>query len=138
MAGISNISDAPEVASKSKRQYGRALAALNQALNDPTQALADTTLMAVILLGLYEVDWASRLDVQIHFLTCIQMVNFDGRGRYGHWAAHINGATALLELRGQEEFTQRGALLYLLIRSQIVSPPYTTLRFPRPTLNYLR
>lgn len=58
------------------------------------------------------------------FLTCIQMVNFDRRGRYGHWVAHVNGATALLELRGKEEFTERGALLYLMIRSQIVSPLY--------------
>lgn len=63
MAGISNVSDAPDVASKSKRQYGRALASLNQALKDPTQALADTTLMAVILLGLYEVDQVSRFHM---------------------------------------------------------------------------
>jgi hypothetical protein len=53
------------------------------------------------------------------------MINFDRRGRYGHWVAHVNGATALLELRAQEEFTERGALLYLLIRSQIVSPLYS-------------
>lgn len=124
MAGISNVSDAPDAACKSKSQCGRALAGLNQALNDPTQALADTTLMAVILLGLYEVDQVSRFYVERAFLTCIQMVNFDRRGRYGRWVAHVNGATALLELRGQEEFTERGALLYLLIRSQIVSPLY--------------
>jgi hypothetical protein len=59
MAGISNVFHAPHVASKSKEQYCEALAAMKQALNDPVQAIADTTFMAVILLGLFEVPQAS-------------------------------------------------------------------------------
>jgi hypothetical protein len=58
MAGISNVFHAPHVASKSKEQYCEALAAMTQALNDPVQAIADTTFMAVILLGLFEVPQA--------------------------------------------------------------------------------
>jgi hypothetical protein len=59
MAGISNVFHAPHVASKSKEQYCMALAAMKQASNDPVQAIADTTLMAVILLGLFEVPQES-------------------------------------------------------------------------------
>ena len=59
MAGISNVFHAPHVASKSKEQYYEGLAAMKQALNDPVQAIADTTFMAVILLGLFEVLQAS-------------------------------------------------------------------------------
>lgn len=55
MAGISNKFYAPHVAFKSKGQYGRALAATKQALSDPVESVADTTLIAVILLGLFEV-----------------------------------------------------------------------------------
>lgn len=55
MAAIGNVFHAPGVASKSKTHYGKALAAMKIALNDPTEALADTTFMAVILLGLFEV-----------------------------------------------------------------------------------
>ena len=55
MAGISNVSHAPHVASKSKEQYCEALAAMKEALNDPVQAIADTTFMAGILLGVFEV-----------------------------------------------------------------------------------
>lgn len=64
-------------------------------------------------------------------LTLIQTVNFETSDRYDYWAAHVKGATALLALRGQEQFTRkRGGLLYILIRSQIVSliheiPPYS-------------
>ena len=50
------------------------------------------------------------------------MLNFKTWERYQWWAAHINAALALLELRGQEQFTrQRGTQLYMQIRSQIVS-----------------
>jgi hypothetical protein len=55
MAGISNVFHAPHVASKSKEQHCEALAAMKQVLNDPVQAIADTTFMAVILFGLFEV-----------------------------------------------------------------------------------
>jgi len=49
------------------------------------------------------------------------MLNFKTWERYQWWAAHINAALALLELRGQEQFTrQRGTQLYMQIRSQIL------------------
>ncbi len=55
MAGISNTSYAPGVAAKSKEQYGRALVATQRALDDPAETMADTTLLAVMFLGLFEV-----------------------------------------------------------------------------------
>ena len=55
LAGISNSSYAPELAYRSQEQYVRALKATNKALRDPSESLSDTTLMAVILLGLFEV-----------------------------------------------------------------------------------
>src|SRR5262249_43323873 len=55
MAGISNVFHAPPVSSKTKKQYCQALAAMKQALDDPVQAIADTTFMAIILLGVFEV-----------------------------------------------------------------------------------
>lgn len=59
MAGISNISDSLHLAYKSKERYRDAVAAAKQALDDPAQAADDVTLMAVILLGLYEVQFDS-------------------------------------------------------------------------------
>lgn len=55
MAAISNIGDAPTIAAESNREYCRAAAAVGRALKDPVEAIADTTFMAVILLGLFEV-----------------------------------------------------------------------------------
>lgn len=55
MAGISNVFYAPNLASKAKEHYGRALAATKLALSDPVESVADTTLMTVILLGIFGV-----------------------------------------------------------------------------------
>lgn len=59
MAGISNVHNAPELASRSKQQYGRALESLQRALSDPVEAMADTTLVTVSLFGLFEVTSGS-------------------------------------------------------------------------------
>jgi hypothetical protein len=59
MAGLSNVFHLPRVKSASKEQYYKALVGLKEALNDPTQVTADTTLLAVILLELLEVRQAN-------------------------------------------------------------------------------
>ncbi|KAK0732430.1 hypothetical protein B0T21DRAFT_384718 [Apiosordaria backusii] len=105
LAGLSNINPSPQLSIQSKQQYRDALTAVKEALSNPSQAADDATLMAVILLGLYE------------------MINFDTWDRYHNWTTHIQGATALLDLRGQEQFTrERGGQLYVQIRPQIVWP----------------
>lgn len=55
MAGLANVLHAPQIASKSRAQYARALVATQRAMNDPTEVTTDETLLAVILLGLFEV-----------------------------------------------------------------------------------
>jgi hypothetical protein len=55
LAGIANVSYTPKVRSESRERYGQALAATKLLLNDSNESLTDSTLMAVILLALYEV-----------------------------------------------------------------------------------
>ncbi|RFU24558.1 hypothetical protein B7463_g11781, partial [Scytalidium lignicola] len=103
MAGIANIFYAPDVASKSKEEYGRALTATKKALADPAESVADTTLLAVILLGFFELITLESWDHQ------------------RPWGTHVAGAMALLQLRGQEQFRyERGGQLFMQLRSQIM------------------
>ncbi|KAK1636083.1 hypothetical protein BDP81DRAFT_429010 [Colletotrichum phormii] len=103
MAAISNVSNAPEVVLRAKERYGQALKATNMALHDPSQATADTTLMAILLLGL--------------FVT----IMFESWNDSHAWTAHIEGATALLHLRGKDQFTRElGIQLYIQFRQQIL------------------
>ncbi|KAK1731956.1 uncharacterized protein BDZ83DRAFT_597303 [Colletotrichum acutatum] len=103
MAAISNISNAPKIVLRAKERYGQALKATNVALYDPAQATADTTLMAILLLGL--------------FVT----IMFESWNDSHAWTAHIEGATALLHLRGKSQFTRElGIQLYIQFRQQIL------------------
>lgn len=55
MAGISNIHQDAAMAAKSKEKYCHALAAVAQALRNPTESSMDTTLMTILVFGIYEV-----------------------------------------------------------------------------------
>lgn len=61
LAGISNVHHAPSLRSRSKQRYCLALRALKKSLDDPREAVADTTLMTVNLSGLFEVNTFPRL-----------------------------------------------------------------------------
>jgi hypothetical protein len=54
LAGLSNISYARYLQQHSRKQYGKALAMLKQALDDSALVYADETLVTVILLILFE------------------------------------------------------------------------------------
>ena len=56
IAGISNLSPASYLATCSREKYCKAVLELKEALKDPVQAAADSTLMTVFLLGLFEVE----------------------------------------------------------------------------------
>lgn len=52
----------------------------------------------------------------------MQFITFENSDQYRSWAAHIEGATALLQLRGQQQFNnERGEQLFIQLRSQLVS-----------------
>lgn len=55
MAGISNLQGSAAAMVATRQKYTKVLHTLNSALQDPRTATDDSTLMAVILLGLFEV-----------------------------------------------------------------------------------
>ena len=55
LAGLSNLSPANSLASASRERYGKAVRAVQTALEDFVQVVSDETLMTVFLLGLFEV-----------------------------------------------------------------------------------
>lgn len=55
LAGISNVKHSPELMAAAGRKYAGVLRAINASIQDSTKATTDQTLIAVILLGLFEV-----------------------------------------------------------------------------------
>jgi Fungal specific transcription factor domain len=96
LASLSQELESWEIASIGRKYYARALKSTNEALACKSQAVQNETLASILVLSLFEsinqIDEMSRSS----------------------WEAHINGAAALLKLRGQEQFeTKLGRLLFL-------------------------
>lgn len=60
LAGLANTMKSGKVLTKATRRYSLALSSVNAALQDVEKAKEDQTLIAVMLLGLYEVTSVSR------------------------------------------------------------------------------
>lgn len=102
IANLSREMRAPELRAEAQLQYARALAATNSALACPKMAIQDCTLASVLLLSLFE--------------TMTQQY----RQMSSNWSSHIEGATALLKMRGMEQFRSKlGGQLYIQVASNI-------------------
>ncbi|KAJ4984497.1 hypothetical protein SVAN01_10049 [Stagonosporopsis vannaccii] len=86
LAALANSTKNAVIAAKAYAAYGSALQMTNSALCVKETAVKDSTLISVILLGLYE-------NFVFHDERSIQA-----------WAKHVQGASALINLRGKEQF----------------------------------
>jgi hypothetical protein len=68
MAGLANVLNSPRVKSASEQQYQKASQAMREALNDPIEVTADTTLLAVIFFEFLEVH--RRSNPQTSLTAC--------------------------------------------------------------------
>lgn len=86
LAGLANSTKNPVIMFKAQDAYGSALRMTNSAIGVTETAIKDSTLMSVIMLGMYE--------------------NFVFRDQQSleTWAKHVRGASSLLKLRGKEQF----------------------------------
>ncbi|KAJ5774958.1 hypothetical protein N7457_009854 [Penicillium paradoxum] len=102
-AMLSRVRGLPSLKEVAHREYGSALRLLNSALADINEAKTNQTLGTVVLLAIYEV------------VTSRSPEHIDS------WTNHINGAAALLDLRGTDQLkNDAGLRLFLHLRYQIV------------------
>ncbi len=74
-----------ELANASRYQYASAIGFTNNALQCPVRAVKDTTLLSILILGMYEV------------ITGMNQRSIKA------WMEHVHGSAALLNLRGPEQ-----------------------------------
>ncbi len=95
LASLSNELVSWEVLAEARKHYVHAIQATKTALQDPARAREDSTLLAVLLLSLYEV------------LTCTTPPSMC------LWESHIKGAIALIQLRGRQQMQNQLGLRLL-------------------------
>lgn len=113
LAALSNIRGGDQgLFQRARARYSQALRGTNQALADPQRAACDSTAVTVLLLSQFERMYLDSRE--------------SARDGYRRWAAHVEGASALLRLRGEEQFTREaGVSLFFAIRLQVVSLFFT-------------
>ncbi|EFQ33278.1 hypothetical protein CGRA01v4_07014 [Colletotrichum graminicola] len=102
LAGLSHLTMRPELMDWSRRSYGTALQLTNDALRNPVEALKDTTMLSILILGTYE-TLSGRSSQTVRA-----------------WQNHINGASALAKMRGLKQFTTRAGARMFVMLTQIV------------------
>ncbi len=103
LAGLSNILQSKELMEEAEREYTVALRSTNAALRSSRDATTDSTLISVMLLGLYET------------------LTFESQRSVMSWKEHLDGATMLLRLRGRQQFrTYTGLRIFQQLNSTIL------------------
>lgn len=93
LAGISNICMDVNFKREAMQWYSKALRMTNAALQSPSEVKADSTLLATMLLGVFEVTSNDRT--------------------LAGWSNHVEGSASLLRMRGKSQFrTAAGRRMY--------------------------
>ena len=95
LASLSNELGSLELSERARKRYVHAIQATNKVLQDAAKARKDSTLIAVLLLSLYEV------------MTCTT------RPAMCLWENHVKGAMALIQLRGRQQMQSQLGLQLL-------------------------
>ncbi|KAF5688650.1 hypothetical protein FDENT_4735 [Fusarium denticulatum] len=103
LASLAYSKNAPMLVDSARQAFSRALHSICAALVDPSEAASDQMLVAVMLLALYEtVSSSSNEDLS-------------------SWSRHVDGALALIQLRGAGQLRNRiGRSIFLNLRTEIL------------------
>ncbi|KAF5618491.1 uncharacterized protein FTJAE_12189 [Fusarium tjaetaba] len=103
LSGLAYSKNAPTLVNSARKAFSRALHGICAALVDPSEAASDQMLVAVMLLALYEtVGSSSNEDLSA-------------------WSRHVDGALALIQLRGAGQLRNRiGRSIFLNLRTEIL------------------
>ncbi|KAI9147869.1 Transcription factor dbaG [Paramyrothecium foliicola] len=109
LASLNNrVGSGADFAADALGNYTKALAATHEALRSPELAQRDSTLAAVLLLGLFENMTARQLGTM-------------------SWGSHIEGAVQLVKARGRNQVkTKVGLQLFVAVRTQMIIQTITS------------
>ncbi|PTB61847.1 hypothetical protein BBK36DRAFT_1190090 [Trichoderma citrinoviride] len=115
LVGLSKITGDRETMVRAQQSYGAALQLANAALRNPGEAVEDSTMLGVLILGTYEFI-SGHTPQTLHA-----------------WQEHINGAATLATMRGQAQFkTKAGVRMFLMLcHSVLISCVQSGLPMPK-------
>lgn len=105
LAGLAQLTHSDECVASARKSYGTALRLTNTALRDPAEAVKDTTMLSVLILGVFEMMAGPSVKTM------------------QAWDKHISGAVVLAKLRGPGQLrTAVGIRMFnLLVQSVMIA-----------------
>jgi hypothetical protein len=102
LASYSNFHKSNTLRSEGRKLYGKALKRLNSSIHSPQVVSSDETLMSILLFAFYE---------QLTYHASTKTI----------WTRHVNGAAAIIGMRGKNKFQSRQSLqLFRAVRTLMV------------------
>lgn len=121
LAGLSNVSKSTTLMSHARTAYAKALRYINTAVASPIDALQDSTLAGILILAVYEHTAGAWMLSMISQAAGYEQFVGGWNLSMKAWGQHINGAAALLLLRGHAQFaTQIGTALFAQAASHLL------------------
>jgi hypothetical protein len=121
LSGLAQLTRSPDTMNLARQSYGIALQLTNAAIKDSSDAIKDSTMLSVLILGTYE------------------FVSGRTPATMRAWQEHVNGAATLACMRGARQFaTKAGTQMFLMLcHSLLISCVQLDLPMP-PALVTLR
>ncbi|KAH6841100.1 hypothetical protein B0I37DRAFT_393927 [Chaetomium sp. MPI-CAGE-AT-0009] len=105
LMGLASTAQSPALMDAARKSYGTALRLTNHALQDPAEAVKDSTMLSVLILGLFEMMTESTPRTMM--VEAFQ--------------EHANGAAALARMRGPAQFrTRAGRRMFSMLCQRVV------------------
>ncbi|KAG8166001.1 hypothetical protein KVR01_004553 [Diaporthe batatas] len=115
LVGVAQMTRSQTALEAARKSYGKALQLTNAALRDQAEAVKDTTMLSVLILGLFE------------------MIGGSSARTTEAWQKHLNGAAALARIRGMGQFRSRAGIrmFFMLTQNTMISCIQNELPMPK-------
>ncbi|KAK4138218.1 hypothetical protein BT67DRAFT_393378, partial [Trichocladium antarcticum] len=105
LMGLASTRQSTEFMDAARKSYGAALQLTTEAIIDPVEAVRDTTMLSVLILGVFEMMTETTAR----------------RSTVDAFQRHINGAVALAVLRGPSQFkTRAGRRMFSMLCQRVI------------------
>ncbi|KAK3898188.1 hypothetical protein C8A05DRAFT_19179 [Staphylotrichum tortipilum] len=105
LMGLASTARTPDLMDAARKSYGTALQLTNHALQDPTEAVKDSTMLSILILGVFEM----MAENPSRALTV------------DAFQRHVEGAVALALMRGPAQFqTRAGRRMFSMLCQRVV------------------
>ncbi|KAI3398458.1 hypothetical protein diail_9139 [Diaporthe ilicicola] len=119
LVGVAQMTRSQTALDAARKSYGKALQLTNAALRDQAEAVKDTTMLSVLILGLFE------------------MIGGSSARTTEAWQKHLNGAAALAKFRGMGQFRSRAGIrmFFMLTQNTMINCIQNDLPMPKDLID---